>query len=262
MGAVLICRQQQAETPYYIENMGIRLYSMEELAYFLYQNIYLVDKRMLGEHLWEWIHTEIGNAELAERLRKGSEAGSSLQNMVLTILRSVNYYTPEELNQLSAKMKILNTYQEQERLKLRADEFFINGNYQAAIYEYEKILDIRQSDRLGVEFYAHVWNNLGVCYCRLFLFGKASRAFRTSWQYQKDPEVLKEYVFAMRMGLSEEDFEEAMELQNIRGEQLEELREEYERLAGEAQEHWKLPENLQKQLYGLEREYEKNTRYA
>lgn len=262
MGTVMICSRAQAETPYYIESMGLRIYSMEELAYFLYENVYLVDKRMLGEHLCDWIRTEIGNVDLAERLKKGTEAGSSLQNMILTILRSVDYYSAEELNQLSAKMKILNTYQEQERLKLRADEFFHNGNYQAAIYEYEKILDIRQSDRLGVEFYAHVWNNLGVCYCRLFLFGKASRAFRTSWQYQKDPDVLKEYVFAMRMGLSEEDFEEAMDLQNIRGEQLEEMTEEYDRILAEAKEQLKASEDPQKKLYELEREYFKNTRYA
>ncbi|MCI8597986.1 MAG: hypothetical protein HFJ10_06040 [Lachnospiraceae bacterium] len=262
MGAVLICSQSQAETPYYIESMGIRLYSMEELAYFLYENIYLVDKRMLGEHLWDWIRTEVGNTELAERLKKGMEAGSSMQNMVLTILRNVDYYTQEELAELSAKMKVLNTYQEQERLKLRADEYFINGNYQAAIYEYERILDIRQSGRLGVDFYAHVWNNLGVCYCRLFLFRKASRAFRTSYQYQKDPEVLKEYVYAMRLGLSEEDFEEAMDLQKIRGEQLKELTDEYDRLAEEAGEHLRIEADLPKRLYELEREYYKNTRYV
>ena len=262
MGAVLICDQEQAKTPYYIESMGIRLYSMEELAYFLYQNIYLVDKRMLGVRLWDWIRTEIGNGELAERLKKGFEAGSSLQNMVLTILRSIHYYTPEELEQLSSKMKILNTYQEQERLKLRADEYFINGNYQAAVYEYEKILNIRQSERLGVDFYAHVWNNLGVCLTRLFLFGRAAKAFRTSYQYRKDPDVLKEYVCAMRLGLPEEDFEEAMELQNIRGEQLEFFTEEYDRLVEESGEHLKVPEDLAERLYELEREYYRNTRYA
>lgn len=262
MGAVLICKQEQVKTPYYIESMGVRLYSMEELAYFLYQNIYLVDKRMLGMRLWDWIRTEIGNADLAERLKKGAEAGSSLQNMVLTILRAVDYYTQEELNELSAKLKVLNTYQEQERLKLRADEYFINGNYQAAVYEYEKILDIRQSDRLGVEFYAHVWNNLGVCCCRLFLFGRAAKAFRTSYQYQRDPDVLKEYVCAMRMGLPEEDFEEAMDLQNIRGEQLKALTEEYDRLTEEAEEHLEAPRELSERLYELEREYYKNTRYA
>lgn len=82
---------------------------------------------------------------MAEKLKKGAEAGSSIQNMVLTILRSVDYYTREELTELSSRMKVLNTYQEQERLKLRADEYFINGNYLASIYEYEKILDIRRA---------------------------------------------------------------------------------------------------------------------
>lgn len=262
MGKVMICREPSAKTPYYIESMGIRLYSMEELAFFLYENIYLADRRMLGERLWDWLRGEMHNPELAEKLKKGAEAGSSIQNMVLTILRSVRYYSQEELQELSARMKILNTYQEQERLKLRADEYFINGNYLAAIYEYEKIIDIRQSERLGVEFYAHVWNNLGVCHSRLFQFGQAARAFRTSWQYQKDPEVLKEYVFAMRLGLSDEDFEEAMELQNIRGEQLEEYSEDYERLLQSADEHIALPEQLAGEVHELEREYEKNTRYA
>ena len=100
MGAVIICRKELAETPYYIESMGIRIYSMEELAYFLYENIYLVDKKMLGTRLWEWLRTEMQNPELADRLQKGAEAGGSLQNMVLTILRSVEFYSQEELARL------------------------------------------------------------------------------------------------------------------------------------------------------------------
>ena len=81
-------------------------------------------------------------------------------------------------------------------------------------------------------------------------------------QYRKDPDVLKEYVCAMRLGLPEEDFEEAMELQNIRGEQLEFFTEEYDRLVEESGEHLKVPEDLAERLYELEREYYRNTRYA
>ena len=44
MGAVLICRDELVKSPYYIESMGIRLYSMEELAFFLYENISLAVK--------------------------------------------------------------------------------------------------------------------------------------------------------------------------------------------------------------------------
>ena len=73
---------------------------------------------------------------------------------------------------------------------------------------------------------------------------------------------MKEYVCAMRLGLSDEDFEEAMELQKIRGEQLEELTEEYERLSREAGERLERPADLAKRLYELEKEYDRNTRYA
>ena len=66
----------------------------------------------------------------------------------------------------------------------------------------------------------------------------------------------------MRLGLPEEDFEEAMELQNIRGEQLEFFTEEYDRLVEESGEHLKVPEDLAERLYELEREYYRNTRYA
>ena len=199
MGAVMICRDEPVKTPYYIESMGIRLYSMEELAFFLYENVYLADRQMLGKRLWEWLRTEAHNPDLAEKLKKGAEAGSSIQNMVLTILRSVDYYTQEELTELSSRMKVLNTYQEQERLKLRADEYFINGNYLASIYEYEKILDIRQSDRLGVEFYAHVWNNLGVCFAKQFLFERAKDCFEHALEYTPDEEIRKQAELAEKL---------------------------------------------------------------
>ena len=52
------------------------------------------------------------------------------------------------------------------------------------------------------------------------------------------------------------------ELQKIRGSQLEELLEEYGRLEQEAGEHVARPADLAKRLYELEREYERNTRYA
>lgn len=262
MCAVIMCRRKRAEVPYEIESMGLHLYSLEELAYFLFENVYMVDRRMLGQRLFRWIAEEVGDEELAHKLERGAESGIGLPNLILAILREVDYYSKEELELLLERMKKLATYQEQERLKLRADEYFINGNYQAAINEYQKILDIRQSDRLGVDFYAHVWNNLGDCYCRLFLFYKASKAFRTSYQYRKDPEVLASYVYSLKFCLSEEDFEEAMELQNIRGEQLASMIERLERLEGEAGEHIKADTNPEESLWALKQEYHRNVRFS
>ena len=56
MGTVKICAHEMAKTPYFVEAAGIHLYSVEELAYYLYENIYLVD----GDVNLDDLHEELG----------------------------------------------------------------------------------------------------------------------------------------------------------------------------------------------------------
>ena len=55
MGLVAVCRYKRTKTPYFIEQAGIHLYSLEELAYFLYHNICLVDRQFFDERLCSWL---------------------------------------------------------------------------------------------------------------------------------------------------------------------------------------------------------------
>ena len=177
MGTVKLCVHELAKTPYYAEATGIHLYSIEELAYYLYENIYLIDERMIDEKLYSWIEMELGLWKLAERLRNGRGSGNHIYNQVMVILQVSEYYSERELNELSEKIKTISGMQAQERMKYKADDLMQNENYWAAIAEYERILGIRQSSRLTVEFYAKVWNNLAGCYARLFLLDKAAACF-------------------------------------------------------------------------------------
>lgn len=81
--------------------------------------------------------------------------------------------------------------QEQERLKLRADGLLNSRNEWAAAEEYRRILRMHQNTRLGVEFYAAVWNNLGICYVRQFLFERAVECFETSMQFAPHEDTRK-----------------------------------------------------------------------
>lgn len=74
--------------------------------------------------------------------------------------RSVGSYDSRELTELREQMKAIGSMQEQERLKLRADELLDNGNDWAAMEEYRHILRMHQNLKLGVSFYGAVWNNL------------------------------------------------------------------------------------------------------
>lgn len=212
MGTVKICAHEMAKTPYFVEAAGIHLYSVEELAYYLYENIYLVDDLMMEEKLYSWIEMELGMRTLAEKLRGGNGTGHHVYNQVMVILKHSGYYSEKEFNELSEKIKEISSLQTQERMKYKADELAQNENYWAAILEYERLLSIRQNSRLTVEFYAKVWNNLGGCYARLFLFEKAAVCYENAYQFQKISEYKEKAYYARKLAnYGQEDAEELLE---------------------------------------------------
>lgn len=62
MAGFILCRSKYAEKPYYISNMAINIYSMEELCYYIYNNIYLIGADLVDEGLIKYI--EIGRAHV------------------------------------------------------------------------------------------------------------------------------------------------------------------------------------------------------
>lgn len=199
MGAVKLCVHKKAKVPFFLECTGIHLFSIEELAYYLYENIYLIDEKIVGDKLYDWIEAGLKIPLLAEKLRVGKSTGNHVYNQMMTILQASEYYSEEELLQLSEKIKAISGLQTQERMKYKADELMQNENYWAAIHEYENILSIRQNSRLSVEFYAKVWNNLAGCYARLFMFEKAVQCFESAYQFQKIPEYKEKAYFARKL---------------------------------------------------------------
>lgn len=196
MGAVSICKYKRTKTPFFVEQAGVNLYSLEELSYFLYHNICLVDRQFFDERLCRWIQEEAGSRELAARLRSGISSGTNFQNLVLTVVGASGVFPGRELSELGERIRGLVTLQEQERLKLRADELLNGRNEWAAAEEYRHILKMHQNSRLGMGFYAAVWNNLGVCYARQFLFREAADCFETSYEYRPDKEVREQAELA------------------------------------------------------------------
>lgn len=196
MGLVSICKYPRAAAPFYVEQAGINLYSLEELAWFLYRNLFVVDVQFFDDRLCDWLTREIKNPELARRIKNGVSAGINFQNLVLSVVGASDVFDNEELMKLGERLKSLGGLKEQERLKMRADEFLENHNDWAAIKEYRHILQMHQNTRLGMEFYGDVWNNLGVAYARQFLFENAARCFELSDEYFPSEEAQRQAVLA------------------------------------------------------------------
>ena len=98
MGELLLCSQEIASVPYYIETISLNVYSLEELCYYLKHNIDLVEPELMDEELCRWIRTELKMEELAERLLTRMREGGSLSEFISSIVKECSYCTAEEVN--------------------------------------------------------------------------------------------------------------------------------------------------------------------
>ena len=58
MGGLILCRSEEAQKPYYMDTPGIYVYSLEELCYAIYNNIYLLNSDFADEKLIDFLRNE------------------------------------------------------------------------------------------------------------------------------------------------------------------------------------------------------------
>lgn len=199
MSGFILCRSKYAGKPYYISNIAINIYSMEELCYYIYNNIYLIGTDLVDGGLIRYIGNELGETELAGQLEFLVSQNTGLSELVITILRYVDYYSEEEIAELKSVIDKLDTQNMQQRLKSRADNFLNNRRYESAIHNYESIVYAKKDITLSDEFYGNVWHNMGVAHAFLFSFAEAQECFRTAYELNQNEESLKSYKAAVVM---------------------------------------------------------------
>mgnify|MGYP004525358475 FL=1 len=204
MGKIILCRGQRTDKPYVTPQTDIKLYSAEELCYYIYNNIYLIGQDLIDDNLIEFLQA-VGEGELAARVKKLKESGASLAQILVTILKSIDYYSVAEIEQLK---EILNTLGKQsvcERLKARGDGYLNAKFYFAAISCYESIIkDYKGKDLLAAD-YAKVYHNLGTAYARMFMYEKAVEYYDEAYRLGQHGESKKCSIAASIMAKKDKE---------------------------------------------------------
>lgn len=204
MGKIILCRGQRTDKPYVTPQTDIKLYSAEELCYYIYNNIYLIGQDLIDDNLIEFLQA-VGEGELAARVKKLKESGASLAQILVTILKSIDYYSVAEIEQLK---EILNTLGKQsvcERLKARGDGYLNAKFYFAAISCYESIIkDYKGKDLLAAD-YAKVYHNLGTAYARMFMYEKAIEYYDEAYRLGQHEESKKCSIAASIMAKKDKE---------------------------------------------------------
>ena len=162
MGELILCSQQLAAMPYYIENVSLNVYSLDELCYYIKNNTCLLDADFMDDELCDWVENEQHLPDIAQNLRNIKAGGGVLSEFTGCLMSACGYCTKEEQKQ------IRNTLQEMEHKsafecgKIKADRFLENRKYVSSIAEYRKLLQSCETEM--PQMVGAVWHNLGTAY--------------------------------------------------------------------------------------------------
>ena len=66
MGNLVLCHDRRAVHPFEITRIHCRIYTIEELCYYLCNNLYLIDYTIMNEQLCGWLEEELGMTALLQ----------------------------------------------------------------------------------------------------------------------------------------------------------------------------------------------------
>lgn len=215
MGSIILCHKKKARHPYEISRIHRRIYTIEELCYYLCNHLYLVDYTIMNEKLCDWLEEELELHELSENLRGTLQQNGAVEHFVITILAHSSIYTTAELKGIQEVLDKLKNQKQIEKQKYKADNLLESGSVKSAILIYKSIIHGEVDESVDGKFYGKVYGCLGSAYGRLFLYEEAADMYETAFQICEEESMLKAYIYACSQYMSEEEYQSLLQKSQI-----------------------------------------------
>ena len=260
MSGYILCQVKRAKNPYYISNISTNIYSIEELCYYLYHNIYLLDETIINEQLLVWMKEELHLRRLYQRLYVlplsmfletpdlGYPAWSGATNK--------NASNADIKSSLGLGIVRFEEQPEIVRKKIKGDYLVDHEKYINAIQVYQETLkDTEENEtNMGSQFTGSIYNNMGCAYASLFQMNEALTCFQKANEELHTKASLKSWLFAVYMSKGQDAYEQMCTERKVDAE----TKREMDRQITEAMQV-ELPRDLDEALAAWTREYHKNT---
>lgn len=206
MGSVILCRKKKAKNAYEITRVHRKIYTLEELCYYLSRNLYLIDSTIMNEQFCDWLEQELHLQELANNLRDALLDHCGREQFVSLIMRNSNIYSTGDLKRIEDVLSKIKDQKEVERRKNKADNLLRNGEVEEAILAYQAILRDERDLTVQEQFYGKVYACLGAAFGRAFLYKEAMEMYDQAFQICNDPMMVKSYLYAAKRSMDSTDY--------------------------------------------------------
>lgn len=139
--SLLLCRREKVKHPFYIEVLGIHIYSSQELCYVIYHHPLLVMNDFVDASLFFFVKNELGLGFLAGRMEKLVEAGGRPEEALYLFLSECDYYTEKEIQKFKQVTASYRNLSQNAYGKAVADYLFSQKQYGKALQKYEKLTE-------------------------------------------------------------------------------------------------------------------------
>ena len=264
MAAYQLCRAKAAEHPFYIESIDANIYTIEELCFYLYEDLSLLDESILNTKLCDWLAKELGMTKLAFQIKEKLPDAESIAELILPIFREIAYLNAAEYRSVQEQITKREGQPEDIRRKIRADALVGYGMFSGAVTIYRQILRQKSQGKLGLQFYANVLNNMAGAYGRMFLFEEAAQCLWQSYELVRSNAVYRSYLALLPFYLNKEDCQKRLEELRVPKEQWDKIEAEKQQVTEQLEQ--KPPfahatqETMRKFLSEEKRKYHKSRR--
>ncbi len=207
-----VCVGNYAKIPYWIEELDVEVFSIEELCFCLKERAFLLDISLMKDALVNWIGKECGLTELSHALHPLIHRQGSLSNFVLLILQYVGLYDDLVLEQVAQVLKKGSGLSSIERRKSQVDLLLERKKYDAAIKGYDNLLAKWQEDEKngknlpGSVIRAGILHNKGVALVGMMRYEKAADCFVRAYEAEPTEPYLRALLAAKRIELNDQDY--------------------------------------------------------
>lgn len=211
MSKLILCSGERTKRPYVFGSAGTRIYSIEELCYYLYHNVYLIEEEMFSMDLFEWIETELKLKERAQKLKQLKQQKADIKTIVAVILCSADYYTETEIKGMLRVLDEVIGMPTIKRNCIKANKLLKNKQYKEAAAEYERIINSSDINEITPEEYGDIYHNLAVAKVNVTGLKEASKLFLKAYERNHREDTLKQYLLTLQLTYRDEEYENKIE---------------------------------------------------
>lgn len=252
MSGLLLCGKT-TDRPFYVKEAELNVYSMEELCYFIYNNVYMIGQDFFDDSLLKFIEDELELINTVKKLKDQRFRQEPAASMIKTVLDGCSYYSEAEKESLLNELKGLENMSLWEKMKMRADLMAEGGRLNRAEELYKKAIS-KVSLMKDTNLTASLWNNLGVVHAKQFLFSEALSCFKRAYDMVKDDEYRINFVSMAILMNNEESLEDIMTQYQITEDVIERHRYAIQLAQKETGEEKRVHKIMEKLTYGSDME--------